>query len=149
MILDLRFAVVKYIGACWAFSAVGAVEGVNKIATGELISLSEQELIDCDRGVDNFGCLGGQAEFAFEFIIRNGGILADQVYPYSENDTAACKGIEVCQRLKVKTNHFIYLLLWFQFGKTKLCVLSSCRWLQLVLLRLMVMRVFLNMMRCL
>uniref|UniRef100_A0A1J3GTN5 Putative cysteine proteinase n=1 Tax=Noccaea caerulescens TaxID=107243 RepID=A0A1J3GTN5_NOCCA len=82
-------------GACWAFSAVGAVEGVNKIATGELISLSEQELIDCDRGVDNFGCLGGQAEFAFEFIIRNGGILADQVYPYSENDTAACKGIEM------------------------------------------------------
>ncbi|CAA7030724.1 unnamed protein product [Microthlaspi erraticum] len=82
-------------GACWAFSAVGAVEGVNKIATGELISLSEQELIDCDRGVDNFGCLGGQAEFAFEFIIRNGGILGDQVYPYSDNDTAACKRIEM------------------------------------------------------
>lgn len=75
--------------------------------------MSEQELIDCDRGVDNFGCLGGQAEFAFEFIIRNGGILADQVYPYSENDTAACKGIEVCQDSKPTIFYYFIIIMVF------------------------------------
>ncbi|KAH0926899.1 hypothetical protein HID58_019155, partial [Brassica napus] len=82
---------------CWAFSATGAVEGLNKIKTGELVSLSEQELMDCDREGDsgNFGCLGGSAANAFEFIIENGGIVTDKVYPYTENDTAACKAIEM------------------------------------------------------
>ena len=35
----------------------GAVEGVNAIQTGLLLSLSEQELVDCDKDVD-MGCVG-------------------------------------------------------------------------------------------
>lgn len=73
------------------------MESINQITTGELISLSEQELIDCDRGKDNFGCDGGGAVWAFEFIVRNGGIVEDKDYPYTGNDTAACKAIEVCK----------------------------------------------------
>ncbi|VYS57909.1 unnamed protein product [Arabidopsis thaliana] len=77
-------------GSCWAFSAVGAVEGINQISTGELISLSEQELVDCDRGFVNAGCDGGIMNYAFEFIMKNGGIETDQDYPYNANDLGLC-----------------------------------------------------------
>ncbi|CAN0913594.1 Senescence-specific cysteine protease SAG39 [Linum grandiflorum] len=73
-------------GSCWAFSAIGATEGLNQLTTGKLVSLSEQELVDCDRkGVDQ-GCNGGEMENAFEFIINNHGITSESNYPYQAID---------------------------------------------------------------
>ncbi|KAH7682107.1 Actinidain protein [Dioscorea alata] len=71
-------------GSCWAFSSTGAMEGINAIATGDLISLSEQELVDCD--TTNDGCDGGYMDYAFEWVIKNGGIDTERDYPYTGQD---------------------------------------------------------------
>ncbi|KAH9693160.1 hypothetical protein KPL70_016590 [Citrus sinensis] len=64
-----------------ASCATGAIEGINKIVTGSLVSLSEQELIDCDRSY-NSGCGGGLMDYAYQFVIKNHGIDTEKDYPY-------------------------------------------------------------------
>ncbi|OAY85826.1 Fruit bromelain [Ananas comosus] len=75
-------------GSCWAFSAIATVEGIYKIVTGYLVSLSEQEVLDC--AVSN-GCDGGFVDNAYDFIISNNGVASEADYPYQayQGDCAA------------------------------------------------------------
>jgi len=71
-------------GSCWAFSAIGAIEGARAIATGTLVALSEQQLVDCAASQwGNQGCQGGLMDNAFGYVAyQNQGITTSAKYPY-------------------------------------------------------------------
>ncbi|KAL6903753.1 hypothetical protein ACP4OV_004566 [Aristida adscensionis] len=82
-------------GSCWAFSTTGAVEGANFLATGKLLDLSEQQLVDCDHTCgepnecDN-GCSGGLMTNAYAYLMRSGGLMEQRAYPYT-GAAGACR----------------------------------------------------------
>jgi C1A family cysteine protease len=75
-----------FAGSCWAFATVAAIEGIHQITTGKLVSLSEQELVDCVRTNRTYGCNGGYVEDAYEYIVKKGGITSETIYPYTRVD---------------------------------------------------------------
>jgi len=70
-------------GSCWAFSTTGSLEGLNAIKNGNLLSFSEQQLVDCS--TENEGCNGGLMTLALEYTASNGITLEDS-YPYTGED---------------------------------------------------------------
>ena len=82
-------------GSCWSFSSAGAMEGAHAIATGELIDISEQQLMDCSWSYGDFGCNGGLMDNAFQYAIDNGMCLETDVPYLAKNQK--CSEMPQCE----------------------------------------------------
>ena len=97
-------------GSCWSFSATGAIEGAWAIKH-ELVSLSEQQLIDCSRFYGDLGCHGGLMDNAFSYAIDNG-MCSEDNYPYQGKGKLCqnCnKSVFVSECIDVTTKNQLHL----------------------------------------
>lgn len=88
-------------GSCWAFSAISTIETNYAITNGTLLSLSEQQLVDCSRAEGNFGCNGGLMDNAFAYA-EHSPICLETEYPYTASD-GQCK---LCEG-RVRVHSFV------------------------------------------
>jgi C1A family cysteine protease len=72
-------------GSCWAFSTTGSMESAHAIKTGSLISLSEQQLVDCSSSFGNQGCNGGWYYYAWDYALTSA-VELESAYPYTALD---------------------------------------------------------------
>jgi len=68
-----------FCGSCWSFAATGSMEGQYHKGNSLLVSMSEQNLLDC---AQNWGCNGGgRSDIALKYV-QTDGINSESDYPY-------------------------------------------------------------------
>ena len=123
-------------GSCWSFSATGAMEGAWAISKGQLISLSEQQLVDCSTGISygNKGCNGGLMDSAFNYAIKYG-MCAEETYTYAAVDQTcqtSCQPVVTISDCKdVPSNNQIALQQAVAIGPVSIAIEADTRTFQL------------------
>jgi len=117
-------------GSCWAFSTTGSVEGAHFLAKGALVSLSEQNLVDCSDAEGNQGCNGGLMTQAMDYIIKNKGIDTESSYPYTAQDgnchyNAANSGSNLVSYTNVQSGSEADLVVKINAGPTSVAIDAS------------------------
>ncbi|OEL16717.1 Ananain [Dichanthelium oligosanthes] len=84
--------------SCWAFSVVAAVEGIHQITNGELLSLSEQQVLDCSKTIFKGG-KGGRLKNGFRYIMDKG-ITTQDAYPYVAAKRACRSGVQPATKIR-------------------------------------------------
>lgn len=84
-------------GSCWSFSTTGSVEGAYFLSTGNLVSFSEQQLVDCSSDYGNQGCNGGLMDDGFKYI-QEKGICKEKEYSYTASD-GTCKKCSIVTKI--------------------------------------------------
>lgn len=92
-------------GSCWAFSAIAAIESNTAIKFDRLLTLSEQQLVDCSGSFGNNGCNGGLMDNAFKYMEKFG-ITSELQYPYKAED-GKCNESQVIAAASVLSYHDI------------------------------------------
>jgi len=96
-------------GSCWAFAAVGNIEGQDAIKHHTLQNFSEQQIVDCDVNGNDQGCNGGLPEGAFEYVSTAGGLMLTADYPYNGQDSTSgntCAFVVAKSHVQVKSYVF-------------------------------------------
>ena len=122
-------------GSCWSFSATGAIEGAWSIKNNEVVSLSEQQLVDCSKSYGNHGCNGGLMDGAFHYVIDNG-LCLESDYPYNakggeciSNDCKSVVSLSTC--VDVTPNNQVYLREAVSIGPVSIAIEADTKAFQL------------------
>jgi KDEL-tailed cysteine endopeptidase len=120
-------------GSCWSFSATGAMEGAWAINKGKLVSLSEQQLVDCSKKYGNHGCYGGLMDGAFEYAMDYSMCTEDD-YPYTASggtchDCAGVVSVKSC--VDVTPNNQVHLKEAVAAGPVSIAIEADTKTFQL------------------
>lgn len=115
-------------GSCWAFSAIGNIEGQYAIKKNKSQQFSEQQLVDCD--TVSSGCEGGLMTDAFKYIIAAGGVMSEDDYEYKAiNGTCQFDKSNVKAKLKgfnqIKRDEQIMKQALFENGPLSVAINAS------------------------